>query len=102
MTTLPTNSNTLADLLGLELLEPSERIEMLNDVHDLIVKGTLVRLLERMNEKQKAGLDELMALDASEDEVQAYLEQNVPGADEAMRDTIAELQSDILAVTETK
>jgi non-homologous end joining protein Ku len=96
MTATRTN---LYDALGLEILEPAERIEILNDLNDLIFKGTVVRLLERMDDKQKDEFDGLMASDADEEEVMAFLENKVPGAEEAVEDTVAELESDILAVT---
>lgn len=94
-----TPSTTLLTALGIDQLELNERVEMLNDLRELIFEGTLVRLLETMGAAEKDALDELLAADADEDTVLAFLKERVPQADDAVADTIAELESDILAVT---
>lgn len=94
-------SPTLFDALGLEELLPEEQETILLDLNSLIMKGSLVRLIEMMDEKTKGDFDTLMNGDPSEEEVQAFLEKRVPGADAAVADTVKELTDDILAVTGT-
>lgn len=90
---------TLLDALGIQDLTPEEQEEMLLDLNELIYKGTMVRLIERMDEKTKADFDALMDRDADEEVVEKFLEERVPGADQAVEETVEELRNDILAVT---
>ncbi len=94
-------TKTLFDALGLEDLLPEEQETILLDLNSLIMKGSLVRLAEMMDEKTRADFDALMSGDPSEDDVQAFLEERVPNADIAVADTVRELTDDILAVTGT-
>lgn len=94
-----TTDQTLLDLLGLDALLPEEQQQVLADVGSLIFEGTLVRLIEQMDEPTREQFDALMANDAPEDEVLDFLKRNVPGADAAVAQTIEELRNDILAVT---
>lgn len=94
-----TTAQTLFDALGLDALEPAEREQAILDLYDLIFQGTLIRLIERMDEDTRTAFDQLMDADAPEDEVLAFLESRVPGAQDAVTETIEELRTDILAVS---
>jgi hypothetical protein len=65
----------------------------------LIFKGTLVRLIERMDEPSRDEFNALLDSNPSEDAIQEYIQANVPDADSAVAETVAELTDDILAVT---
>src|SRR5690242_14850653 len=94
--TIPDN---ILDALNFTALEQEEQQALLLDLHELIFKSTFVRLLERMDEKTREEFTVLMDRDASEDEVQGFLELRVPDADSAVVEAVQELTSDILTLT---
>jgi hypothetical protein len=96
---MTTPEQSLLDTLGLEELLPEEQQQVLADVGSLIFEGTLVRLLEQMDEPTRAKFDALLTTNAAEDEVMDFLKANVPGAEAAVTQTIEELRDDILAVS---
>jgi hypothetical protein len=85
--------------LKLDQLEPHEQEEMLITLGDLVFKGTLVRIIEEMEESDLDAFEKLMAEGAPEEQILEFIREKVPGADAAVADTIAELSGDILAVT---
>jgi hypothetical protein len=54
------------DALGLETMEQHEQEELLLDLNSLVFKGSLVRLIENMDEKTKEDFNDF--LDTSPDE----------------------------------
>ncbi len=97
MTTNPLSDITTA--LGLTELEPAEQEEVLLTLNDLIFRSSLVRVIEKMDDATRESFSVLLAKDAPEEEIEAFLKQNVPSADTAVQEAIAELTDDILAVT---
>jgi len=95
--TAPTAS--LLNALGIEELLPEEQEELLLDLNSLIWEGSLIRLIEKMDDATKEAFEKLLAADAGEDEVQAFLDEHVPDSGQAVADTVQELTDDILAVT---
>ncbi len=97
-----TNENkkfdTIFDALHLTELPEVEQEQIILDLNDLIFQGTIVRLLEQMDEKTQDQFTKLLDLDASEEEVSAFVQKHVPNSHEAIKDTVAELTEDILAV----
>ncbi len=89
----------LLDALGVEDLLPEEQEALLVDLGELIQKGTMVRLIERMDEKTRAEFNALLDTDPSEEDMEAFLESKVPDAAAAAAETVEELRNDILAVT---
>lgn len=94
-----TETQNLLDLLGIQDLAPDEQEALLLDVGDLIQRGTMVRIIERMDEPTRTAFDELLSTEPSEDEMESFMQQHVPDVDQIVRDTVAELRDDILAVT---
>lgn len=94
-----TDNKTLLDALRLEELLPQEQEELLLDLSSLIFKGSLLRMMDTMNESTRQALSDLIEQDISEEEVQAFLKEKVPEADQAVIDTVKDLTDDILAVT---
>lgn len=92
-------TKTIIDALQLDDLSEKEQEEILGDLDEVIFKGTIIRLLEQMDEKTRIEFEALLDQDAEEDEIQIFLEKHVPNADAAVQDTIAEITDDILAVT---
>jgi succinate dehydrogenase flavin-adding protein (antitoxin of CptAB toxin-antitoxin module) len=89
----------LLEALGIEELEPQEQEEILNDLGEIVFKGSLLRMFETMDEHTKEAFEKLLAADPSDEELQDFLAKNVPQADQAVNETVEELTSDILAVT---
>lgn len=87
------------DILGIEELQPEEQEALLIDLGDLIFKGSMLRILEIMEESAKERFNLLMASDPSDEDLQDFLREHVPGADQAVMETVQELTDDILAVT---
>lgn len=99
MTTAPTDLTKIMDALNMEGFSVEEQEELLLDLNELVFKGTMVRLIERMDDETRIAFNELMDSDASEEEVEAFLHAHVPDADAAVQETIQDISSDILAVT---
>lgn len=90
---------TILDALNFAELEVEDQQELMIELSDLIFKGTLVRLLERMSESQRDEFTALLERDAPEEEIEAYIDEHVKEADMAAAETIQELTDDILAIT---
>jgi hypothetical protein len=95
----PTLLETLVTALKIDELSPEEQEAALLELNALIFRGSVIRMLEQMDEPTKNAFNELVEKDASEDELRAFLTEKVPHADQAVADTVASLTSDILAVT---
>lgn len=83
--------------LNLEALPANEQEEMLLTLSDLVFKGTLVRLVSKMDESTKDAFGKLLEKDASPDEVAAFLKERVSGSEDAARETLADISSDFAA-----
>jgi hypothetical protein len=92
------NSDIL-ELIGIQELPVEEQEELLLDLGDIVFRGTMLRLIERMDDSTQEDFSKLMDTDPQEDEVMAFLKERVPESDQAVEETLADLRSDILAVT---
>jgi hypothetical protein len=92
-------SQGILEALGIKDLEPAEQEELLLDLGELVTRGTMLRLIERMDEKTQDDFSALLDRDPEDEEVEAFLKERVPDADSAVEETLEELRSDILAVT---
>ena len=98
----PLSSYTnLVEALDVASLPPQDQEALFLELHTLIFRGTMMRLIERMDDATRNEFTRLMESDASESVLEAFLKERVPGADEALAETVAELTDDILAVTGT-
>lgn len=89
----------ILEALDIKSLPVKDQEEILLTLGDLIFKGSLVRLIERMDDATKDEFAKLLSEDAPEERIQAFLKEKVPGGDEVVKETLDELTSDILAVT---
>lgn len=87
--------------LELESLAPAEQEALLLELNEIVFRGSMIRLMERMDEASRDEFAKLMESDADEETVEAFLKERVPDADSAVAETVAELTDDILAVTGT-
>lgn len=93
------NLDALREALDIESLEPAEQEEMLLQLNEVIFQGTMLRLLDRMDESIKERFMTLLNTEPTEEQLMEFLAQNVPGADTAAAETLEEIQNDILSVT---
>lgn len=93
------NLDALREALDIESLEPAEQEEMLLQLNEVIFQGTMLRLLDRMDEATKKRFTALLDTEPTEEQLMEFLAQNVPDADAAAAETLEEIQSDILSVT---
>ncbi len=97
-----TNYTKVIDALDVGSLPVEEQEALLLDLNELVFKGSMVRLIERMDEATREEFTALVDSDADDDVVEAFLRQHVPDADTAVSETIADITDDILSVTGTK
>ena len=90
------------EALQLSELSPEEQEQMLLDINAIIYEGSMVRIVERMDEQTRADFEALMESDAEEEAVEAFLKERVPDADALVAETVKELTDDILSGTDTK
>ncbi|MDB5190378.1 MAG: hypothetical protein JWN49_704 [Parcubacteria group bacterium] len=101
MNTLSQTETTekLLNALDMQGLPVEQQEELLLDLNDMIFKGSLIRLIERMDDQTKDSFNELLETDPEEEVIEAFLAAHVPDADLAVQETLDELTSDILAAT---
>jgi hypothetical protein len=97
MTTNETTFKTIIEALKIEELPDEEQAEFLTELSDIVFRGTLTRINERMDDATREGFTALMETDPSDEDVEAFLAAHVPDADEAVEETIREITEDILA-----
>lgn len=85
--------------LDLNSLPLNEQEEIMSKLGELIFRGTLVRLYERMDENTRAEFTALLEREATPEEVDAFLKEKVPDSEAAAKEAVADLTNDILAVT---
>lgn len=98
-------SNRFAEILTaleFESLEKEDQESLLTELHELIYRGAMVRLLERMDEGTKEEFEKLLEGDASDEEVESFIAVRVPDSDQIVAETVAQLTDDIVTVTGSK
>ena len=104
MTSQPTSSNRfdkLVEALDLSALPLEEQNELLLDLNSVIFKSSLLTMIETMDEPTRDEFAVLMEEEASEEELEAFLMEKVPGAEAAVQQAVESLADDILAVSDT-
>ncbi|MDO8623826.1 MAG: hypothetical protein Q7R54_00510 [bacterium] len=91
-------TSNILSALHLELLTPREQEEILLTLGDIVFRGTLVRLIERMDEKTRDDFAALLAANASPEKVEEFLKKRVPGGESSAAETLSDLASDLRAV----
>jgi hypothetical protein len=100
MTDTPGQFDDVLDALALGEMTEEEQEEVLNDIGDIITEGTMVRLVEKMDDATRDAFTALLDTDPSEDAVEAYILEHVPDADAVVTEVVAELTRDIVAATQ--
>lgn len=104
MTSQPTSSNRfdkLVEALDLSALPLEEQNELLLDLNSVIFKSSLLTMIENMDEPTREEFAVLMEEEASEEDLEAFLMEKVPGAEAAVQQAVESLADDILAVSDT-
>lgn len=100
MTTPTPALQKLIAALDLSSLPSEEREEILLDLNEVVFKNSLIRMIEIMDEPTREEFARLMESEASEQELETFLAERVPGADKAIEEAVESLTDDILAVSE--
>lgn len=91
----------LLELLDISHLPPQEQEEMLLDMGDMVFRNAILAAIEATDEATKKEFLTLLEADASEDEIESFLEEKVPHMRNAVDEALAALADDILAVTKS-
>lgn len=97
-----TLSEELLRALDLEALAPEEQEALMLELHDLIARGSILRLMERMDEGTKDRFAKLVEGTVSNEEIEAFIVQNVPDANAIVAETVRQLTDDIVTATDSK
>lgn len=101
MTDTPKNKfDVLMDALDLSALPVEEQDELLLDLNTTIFKNALARMIEGMDDATRDAFAALMEREASEEELEAFFTEKVPGAEAAIKASIETMADDILAVSD--
>lgn len=90
-------SKTLLDALDLVTLPEEDQEEILLTLNDLIFRGSLVRLIERMDDAEREMFSGLVGRDVEEGELLEFLKK-IQGSEDVVKETVDELTNDILSV----
>lgn len=89
----------LFDALDIGGLPEEEQEQLLLELSDLVFNGSMLRLIEQMDDDTRDAFNALMAKEPTQQELQDFLDANVPDADKAVEETLEDLTNDILAAT---
>ena len=89
----------ISNALQFDHLTSDEQESLLLDLNSLIFRGSLVKLVERMDDETRDAFNTLVESNPTEELMEEFLMTHVPDADKAVEETVEELTSDILAVT---
>ncbi len=76
--------------LQLDMMTVPEQEKTLIALSDLVFRGTLLRVVEKMDDKTREEFSTLLEKDASPEEVQTFLMERVPEADQAAGEVLAD------------
>ena len=96
------NDTSILETLGFTDLEQSEQEELLLDLQSLVYKGSLIRLIERMDEQTQEKFNVFLDTSPDEEAVMAFISKHVADADAVVQETLTDIKNDILTVTGTK
>lgn len=94
-----TTFDKIVQALDLNSMPLEDQEKVLSKLSELIFRGTMVRLYERMDDATRADFTALLERQASPEEVDTFLKERVPGAEKAAEEAVAALADDILSVT---
>lgn len=97
-----TDLERIITALNMEELAPEEQQDLMLELNSLVFRSALTRIVEQMDEATRTQFTAFVDTNPTQEQLAAFLIETVPGADKAVEDTVAELTSDILSVTENK
>lgn len=96
------NKIDILEALDISALPQDEQEELLLDLQSLVYKGSLIRLIEKMDEETQEKFNSFLDTNPDEEAVMAFIYEHIADADSVVKETLADIQSDILAVTGNK
>ncbi len=85
--------------VNLSEYSPEEQEQIILDLSGTLFEGTLVRLIERMDDATRDDFNALMGRDADSEEVVAFLRKRVTGSDEVVQEVVREITKDVAKLT---
>lgn len=93
------NSAALKDALNMDDLPVEQQEELLLEITATVFEGVVLRMTEQMDDSTRGKFEELLATEPSDEQVEAFVRENVPNADALVAETIADMRNDILGAT---
>lgn len=96
--TTPAQTSSIENLisaLNLSNYPQEEQERIILELSDTLFRGTLVRLIERMDDATRTDLNTLMEGDVDSEKVVAFLKERVSGADEVVREVLHEITNNM-------
>ncbi len=93
-----TSFDEIKEALDFDTMTKAEQDDLLLELNELIFKGTMIRVLEVMDEKDKEGFHDLIDQNASSEELSRYIQSHVSNIDFFVAETVQDLTQDIQAV----
>ncbi len=88
--------------VNLSAYSPEEQEQIVLDLSGTLFEGTLVRLIERMDDATRDDFNALMKSDADSEEVVAFLRERVSGSDEVIQEVVRAITKDVAQLTGLK
>lgn len=89
----------ITDALELDAMTAEERVDTLAEVHDLIFRSAMLKLIKNMSEAQKEEFGKLIDSDAEPETIETFL-STIEGAEQAVDEATTEVTDAILSSTE--
>ncbi len=97
-TSIKTPIEALLSELNISAYSKEEQEQLLAELSSVIFKGSLARLVERMDDKTREEFSELMDKKPEGDELVTFLRERVTGADDVILEVVKEITEDISAL----
>ncbi|GEM_PF-1755127 len=102
MTKQQTLNQNIIIALGLQALDDSKKIELINKISDLVQKRLTLKLVQQMTEAQKDEFDKLAEAEAGEEQMSAFLQQVFPNFLELAEQEVVKIKSELSSVVNKK
>lgn len=89
----------ITEALQLDAMTAEERVDTLAEVHDLIFRSAMLKLIQQMTDEQKEEFGKLIDADADPEKIEAFL-STIEGAEKAVDEATTEVTDAILSDTE--
>ena len=86
----------IVDLLGLQNLQEKEKTELLTQLGEVVQERMTDRILESLSEEDRAKFDDLLEKNASEADINAFLQSTVKNLDQMVTEEMLVLKAQMV------